>query len=493
MSSRVEILLGPPGTGKTTHLLGIVEQALSNGTAPERIAYLAFTRKAAEEAITRAVKALKCEAKDLPYFRTLHSLAFKMLGLSHSDVMNTGHYKVLGEALGSYDFNHSYGAYTERAYDGGGLGDRCLQLCALSQTTGQPLEDVWRGAVDNNVSISDLKRFSSALRAFKGEHQLFEFSDFITECQTELDIDILILDEAQDLTAQQWDLARRLGKRARKIYIAGDDDQAIFGWAGADHNRLISLKGHRHVLPKSYRLPADIHALACSVSERIMTRIPKTWEPRKAKGLVQYHDEIETLDITEGQWLLLARHSYQLAEYEELCRAIGVVYYHKGKWSNNDATVRAVKAYERMRAGKLAPAKDAVKAAELGGAEQLLNAVDGFHKYSDFDWRFNGDGTRPDWMVALNLMSLEEREYIRLLRRRGESMSEPGRIKLSTIHAAKGGEAENVALTLDYSYRTWRAARNDPDAEARVFYVGLSRAINELHIINPSTNRSFQL
>ena len=52
---KVQIILGPPGTGKTTSLLNIVEDALSRGIPPERIAYLAFTRKAAYEAQERAM------------------------------------------------------------------------------------------------------------------------------------------------------------------------------------------------------------------------------------------------------------------------------------------------------------------------------------------------------------------------------------------------------------------------------------------------------
>ena len=47
-------IFGPPGTGKTTKLLNMVDQALSNGVNPQDIAFLAFTRKAAAEAKERA-------------------------------------------------------------------------------------------------------------------------------------------------------------------------------------------------------------------------------------------------------------------------------------------------------------------------------------------------------------------------------------------------------------------------------------------------------
>ena len=47
-------IYGPPGTGKTTKLLEIMENAIAEGTNPERIAFLSFTKKAAQEAIDRA-------------------------------------------------------------------------------------------------------------------------------------------------------------------------------------------------------------------------------------------------------------------------------------------------------------------------------------------------------------------------------------------------------------------------------------------------------
>ena len=77
------IVVGPPGTGKTTFLLNEVEKHLGKGTRPERIAYLAFTRKAAREALDRAVEKFILDPKDLPYFRTIHSLCYHQLNFKN--------------------------------------------------------------------------------------------------------------------------------------------------------------------------------------------------------------------------------------------------------------------------------------------------------------------------------------------------------------------------------------------------------------------------
>ena len=44
---KTKIILGPPGTGKTHNLLNLVEKELAKGTPPDRIAFVAFTKKAA--------------------------------------------------------------------------------------------------------------------------------------------------------------------------------------------------------------------------------------------------------------------------------------------------------------------------------------------------------------------------------------------------------------------------------------------------------------
>jgi DNA helicase-2/ATP-dependent DNA helicase PcrA len=67
-------------------------------------------------------------------------------------------------------------------------------------------------------------------------------------------------------------------------------------------------------------------------------------------------------------------------------------------------------------------------------------------------------------------------------------------VKLSTIHGAKGGEADNVLLLTDLSSKFAGEYHNNPDAIHRLFYVGITRAKQNLHIVMPkNTERGFRL
>jgi superfamily I DNA/RNA helicase len=77
-----------------------------------------------------------------------------------------------------------------------------------------------------------------------------------------------------------------------------------------------------------------------------------------------------------------------------------------------------------------------------------------------------------------------------IARREGtENMNNP-RIKVSTIHRMKGGEDDNIVLMSDTS---WGARKySDLDDERRVFYTGVTRAKDRLHIILPQTKLHFE-
>ena len=72
--------------------------------------------------------------------------------------------------------------------------------------------------------------------------------------------------------------------------------------------------------------------------------------------------------------------------------------------------------------------------------------------------------------------------YIKKLLESGDDLISKARIRLSTIHGAKGDEAENVALFTDTEKIIYDSSRDNPDPEHRTWYVGVTRAKENLFV-----------
>ena len=70
-----------------------------------------------------------------------------------------------------------------------------------------------------------------------------------------------------------------------------------------------------------------------------------------------------------------------------------------------------------------------------------------------------------------------------------EKISKRPRITMSTIHGAKGGECDNVLLLQDISYAAVIQHDRNPDELHRLFYVGVTRTKEKLHILEPKDAR----
>ena len=57
--------------------------------------------------------------------------------------------------------------------------------------------------------------------------------------------------------------------------------------------------------------------------------------------------------------------------------------------------------------------------------------------------------TNEIWYEAFDQAGEKRINYIRRMKRNGEMLNQEPRIKLSTIHSAKGGEEDNVVLLTD--------------------------------------------
>jgi superfamily I DNA/RNA helicase len=98
------------------------------------------------------------------------------------------------------------------------------------------------------------------------------------------------------------------------------------------------------------------------------------------------------------------------------------------------------------------------------------------------------------WHDALDKIPDAERAYMVALLRRGEKFNAEPRITCSTIHGAKGGEADNVVLMTDLTTAADNERQIEPDNLNRVFYVGVTRTRQKLYIVEPeNAYRSFEI
>ena len=473
------LYFGPPGTGKTEKLMQRLEHHLKLGVPPERIAFLSFSRRAIAEAKERA-KAIT--DAPLPWFRTIHSLAYRLLELTRGDVLQRHQLLEFGEAVGI----RFRGQDLDTPVWEGTPGDQCLALHQLAQARCTSLAHEYEAAGLPDLSWDEVSQVSQLYERYKTRQHVLDFSDMIAQAEGELDVDVLFVDEAQDTSTAQWKFLRRVGSHVPVVYFAGDDDQAVYEWSGADPRQLLRFQGERTVLPKSYRLPGQVKQLADTIAGRIHLRVPKQYTDRGEPGTVQWYSDLAYVDPSgDGTWLLLARSNYQLKALRKLARSAGVVYnLANGQWSWELPAIQAAITYERLRKGILVTRKSVAAMLPFTGAEGTLPSGKDLFRWED---TFSPSMDRTlTWMHALPRIEVHDREYLRMLRLRNEPLGKPGRVRVGTVHSVKGAQADHVVLLTDLSDRVARAARSNPDAELRVQYVGVTRARRSLTLIQPS-------
>lgn len=502
-----EIILGPPGTGKTTTLIGIVEELLADGILPERIGYISFTRRAAQEAMERALlKFTGLTRRNFPYFRTIHSLCFHAMGMTSSMILEGRRLEEFGESIG-YKITGRF-SLEDGTIFGFEKGDRLLFMENLARVRGVPLREVY-DEDDDELSFNEVDRFARGLAAYKREHGVIDFTDMLDRfCESGVvpELDALLVDEAQDLSLLQWRVVEKLAQNVPRMYVAGDDDQAIYRWAGADVETLISMQGTSvRVLDQSWRVPRAVQAVADTIIARVRGRRRKVWKARDTDGSVVHHPHSDSVDLSGRDILILARNRYILREFERNIRSLGYLYEFQGARSVRPSVLHAVLTWERLRRGR-----DGVTAADCRKMYDFMSVRVGVAHGSKTLPRFSDDETvtfqdmldrggllvkDPEvrWYDALDKITPTDNAYIRAALRRGENLQADPRIRLSTIHGVKGGQAEEVVLLTDMAQRTFEEARRNPEDEARVWYVAVTRAKEKLHIVAPRTSRHYQL
>lgn len=291
----VHLVFGPPGTGKTRYLTTKVREIVS-AYGPDSLVVASFSVTAAQEIASRGL--------GLPprAVGTLHSLAYRSIGHDQFVALDPDVLKGWNSEVGQ---EWKITADTRRKAPQSATEGGAQNTDSATASSGDELLASLDRARSTFTDPSDyepqLAMFAKAWEDWKDRAGAIDYTDMIELAWRQaVDNDtaapgtprVLVVDEGQDMTPLETELALEWGKRAQSLVIALDDDQAIMEWRGGDPGKLLKLgendgfKVDRLVLGKSYRIPAAAHAAAEQWVKRLSLRAEKEYLPRTRTELV---------------------------------------------------------------------------------------------------------------------------------------------------------------------------------------------------------------
>ena len=493
------IIPGPPGTGKTWTLVNkyLAKEINDLHTDPKKIVYVTFSNAAADVANEKIKHSLL-------YISTLHHLGTRECNIdTTTQLLKDRKWK---QFTSQSQICREMKFETKRDMYGNTIHQNPhMRIITYSRSKKISLiEAALQLDLHHSVDLWLTEQIDEDLRSYKDQTGMIEFSDMITKFVEEdkrLALDAIFLDEAQDLSPLQWDMFFHIEDQCKRSYIAGDDDQTIYGFQGADPSIFINLKGTFDNQIKSHRVPTKIHAKALEILKHINERLDKPWEARGEEGTYKENCLLTDFDFKKNEWMILAQTNAQLKEPAQYLNDLNLRY----KGGQNELLpadlLKAYRIWTRLNNG-----------ASVSG-EEAQHVIKNFLRKKQIKHGF-GEGKLLDKVFSVTLeqlqkdhgllvtgswehlhMSDEQKNYIKLLLKNGDNLTTDSKIELSTIHGAKGRECENVILYIDFGSEDEndflaREADKDPDKIHRLFFVGVTRAKQNLYIME-STQTNF--
>ncbi len=275
--------------------------------------------------------------------------------------------------------------------------------------------------------------------------------------------ELVVVDEAQDMTVAQLDLARKVLAPGGRMCVVGDDKQAIYGFRGADSASLSRLKKELSAtqlgLTVTYRCGHSIVAIA----QKLVPDI----EAGKGNpnGVVSFTDAYELINKAQPGDFILSRLNAPLA-------SVAMQLIREGKRA--DIAGRDIgsglKGLIRKIGKGLTSVSDFQDAVEVWETKEVLRLT-----RLKFETRITMVHDQAETLQVLSegAESIEEieRTIERLFNDDGPNAA---KILCSSVHKAKGLEASKVFL-LDWTFRDGRSQEED-----NIRYVAVTRAKDEL-------------
>ncbi|QIO21706.1 UvrD-helicase domain-containing protein [Haloarcula sp. JP-L23] len=567
-TTEVVRLFGGPGSGKTTALLDRVEELLEDDDVDFRdVLVVSYTRAAAAEIRERLAERLDLTPRALRgNVCTMHAKAYELLNLSRGDVVGEDDKEDFCEQFG-IEYEDEYEGSRRRSARSTTLGNKIIATSQWLQRTRRDVAD-WYDVpfkwddeevrlppeIDDNAQTGnkytptwptdddrvDVPSAIRGWRTFKGDNDLTGFADMLERvAQRSLlpNVDYLIIDEFQDITTLQYDVYEEWKPHMKRVLIAGDDDQVVYAWQGADPDLLLEEDVTQdEILPNSYRLPSRILNVVNREVRHIEKRQEKDLNPRKEGGRVEAvqnpsmydlaRNVTGTVEQSDETVMVLFRARYQMFQFIDEFIGDGIPFScltDQRMWTDRlSQYVSAVEAVENEETLSVLEARrlaDMLVDSAFGTGERddFFDALEDIEEDSDSEdiaeieiehtvvtdhVPFVPDAASAGDMLR-KVTNFQERTVNAYFNGEYRGM-DPDRVRLGTIHSAKGREADHVFVATDLTEKVVEqmAATVDQkgievpvveeftkhtspvptltDNERRVFYVGMSRARERL-------------
>ncbi|MBC7394539.1 MAG: ATP-dependent helicase, partial [Variovorax sp.] len=308
------LVIAGAGSGKTSTLAHRVARLIAQGTDPQRILLLTFSRRAAQEMERRAgqvvarVFALKSEVPPaLPWAGTFHGIGARLLREYAAHIGLNDNFTIhdRGDAedlMGLVRHELGLSSSTRRFPHKG----TCLSIYSRTVNTCAPLGDVLKQAFPWCAEWEvELKRLFGAYVEAKQQQNVLDYDDLLLywagmvaeptlAAQVGARFDHVLVDEYQDTNRLQASILMALKPDGRGVTVVGDDAQSIYSFRGATVRNILDFptqftRPARIVtLERNYRSTQPILDVSNAVIAQAAERHAKTlWTDKASAGRPQ--------------------------------------------------------------------------------------------------------------------------------------------------------------------------------------------------------------
>ena len=542
-------IAGPPGTGKTTKLVNIYYTHLKEysptdimvishtNTAADHIRGKIYDNKSIENFQTETNKEIfhlvkQSKATLEENVTTVHKFCKnrvkgKAFLIDDYDILKTI-YPMFEKYTSNKKFNSVQGLFAIHPF---------FRFISFARDNGKESLQYWRGLSfdeqkDYEHTIEELITMEKDYVKFKNNEKIngrttkiLDFQDMVEDFYNNKeeseklckDIKVLIIDEAQDSSVIQRKAEEVMSKNVDYFYKAGDPDQAIFEFAGADPDSFHKEFANPEIeLEQGYRCPRIINDYCEKIIQDIWEEYNYTrvWKPREENGKIIEGEIFNLSSLTQDPFASELQNrilntkenfifTYRGGEPRDMINYImqtGIPVKisnkekskFKFKYPTNDVkNQREFLAFSNGEMKSLTKIKSMFKGMhqqyQLKTIEELESVDSGSY---DINWLVDKGFVVPgikdvnDFQLISKVETIYMKNYIREIVKNNRDL-EDKRVFLENIHTIKGKEFDNVVLDFKLT------KPENIFSKKRMKFVACSRARKTLWLLKSSTKLTF--